>query len=89
MLEIVVFLFCSLVPPTITIDKNEFIGIMNKSITINCQADGYPLPLIYWTRAGRPIGNQPGKKMRRTMYNMGSYIKSHNDIVVILDGLIN
>ncbi|CAF2894680.1 unnamed protein product [Rotaria sp. Silwood2] len=49
-----------LVPPIVTVESNEIIGIVNKPITLNCHADGYPLPTIYWTKAGHSIDTQPG-----------------------------
>jgi hypothetical protein len=54
-------LFFMLVPPIVTVEANEIIGTINKPITLSCQADGYPLPLIYWTKADRSIDTQPGK----------------------------
>ncbi|CAF0756370.1 unnamed protein product [Rotaria sp. Silwood1] len=48
------------VPPIVTVESNEIIGIINKPITLNCHADGYPLPIIYWTKAGHSIDTQPG-----------------------------
>ncbi|CAF1357382.1 unnamed protein product [Adineta steineri] len=48
------------VPPIVTVESNEIIGIVNKPITLNCQADGHPLPVIYWTKASRSIDTQPG-----------------------------
>ncbi|CAF0772843.1 unnamed protein product [Rotaria sordida] len=48
------------VPPIVTVENNEIIGIVNKPITLNCHADGYPLPIIYWTKAGHSIDTQPG-----------------------------
>ncbi|CAF3915835.1 unnamed protein product [Rotaria sp. Silwood2] len=48
------------VPPIVTVESNEIIGIVNKPITLNCHADGYPLPTIYWTKAGHSIDTQPG-----------------------------
>ena len=54
-------LFFILVSPIVTVESNEIIGIVNKPITLNCQADGYPIPRIYWTKAGRSIDTQPGK----------------------------
>ncbi|UJR25150.1 hypothetical protein I4U23_006509 [Adineta vaga] len=48
------------VPPIVTVENNEIIGIVNKPITLSCQADGQPLPFIYWTKAGRSIDAQPG-----------------------------
>jgi hypothetical protein len=54
-------LFFVLVPPVVTVGSNEIIGIVNKPITLRCQADGHPLPTIYWTKAGRSIDTQPGK----------------------------
>ena len=50
-----------LVPPTVTIDETEVLATVHSAVTLNCQADGYPSPTIVWTRAGRPIENQPGK----------------------------
>ncbi len=55
------FLFFMLVPPIVTVESNEIIGTINKPITLSCQADGHPLPLIYWTKADRSIDTQPGK----------------------------
>ncbi|CAF3856205.1 unnamed protein product, partial [Rotaria magnacalcarata] len=48
------------VPPTVMVESNEIIGIVNTPITLNCHADGYPLPVVYWTKAGRSIDGQPG-----------------------------
>jgi len=58
------FLFFILVSPIVTVESNEIIGIVNKPITLNCQADGHPLPIIYWTKAGRSIDTQPGKQKK-------------------------
>jgi len=59
-------LFFILVSPIVTVESNEIIGIVNKPITLNCQTDGHPLPIIYWTKAGRSIDTQPGKKKSKS-----------------------
>ncbi|CAF0852080.1 unnamed protein product [Adineta ricciae] len=48
------------VPPIVTVESSEIIGIVNKPITLSCHVDGYPLPFIYWTKSGRSIDTQPG-----------------------------
>ena len=53
--------FSSLVPPVVTVESNEILGIVNQPTTLNCQVDGHPLPTISWTRAGRPVDAQPGQ----------------------------
>lgn len=60
------FLFCffslQLVPPIVTVQTNEVIAIVNKPVTLNCQVDGHPFPTIFWTKGGRSVDTQPGKK---------------------------
>ena len=60
-LYLIYFFFSVLVPPTVTVESDKATGIINNPITLNCQTDGYPLPIIHWTKAGRPIDTQPGK----------------------------
>lgn len=48
------------VSPTVKIKENEVLGIVNTPITLNCEADGYPHPIISWTRGAHSIENQPG-----------------------------
>jgi len=62
------FLFFKLVPPLVTVETNEVIGIVNKPITLNCQADGYPFPNIYWTKSGHSIDTQPGKLIKNKVH---------------------
>lgn len=54
-----------LVPPIVTIQANELIGIVNKPVTLNCQVDGHPFPTIFWTKGGRSVDTQPGKKKKK------------------------
>jgi len=49
-----------IVPPIVTVENNEVMGVVNRPLTLNCEADGYPMPRIYWTKAGRAIETQPG-----------------------------
>jgi hypothetical protein len=52
------------------VESNEIIGIVNKPITLNCQADGYLLPVVYWTKAGRSIDSQPGESKKKIKCRM-------------------
>lgn len=54
--------------PTITVEPVETVVNAGSTVVLNCQAEGEPVPVIEWSRQGRPLlGNE-----RITTLNNGS-----------------
>lgn len=54
--------------PTITVEPVETVVDAGSTVVLNCQAEGEPVPVIEWSRQGRPLlGNE-----RITTLNNGS-----------------
>ena len=47
-MSLTLILFFILVPPNITLQKKYYVG-RDKSVSLDCKVDGYPIPTITWT----------------------------------------
>ena len=50
--------FCISVPPTVTLPNDILINVnKNTPLTLTCTGSGKPLPLLTWSRNGRPLAS--------------------------------
>ena len=47
-MSLTLVLFFILVPPSITLQNTYYVG-RDKSVSLDCKVDGYPIPTITWT----------------------------------------
>lgn len=62
------FLLCPTVPPVISSETEMYLAPVDSSVTLQCQADGFPPPSVTWHKDGQPLN----ESVRHRVLSSGS-----------------
>ena len=48
-------ILCPVVPPVINSETQQYLAPLDSSVTLQCQADGFPLPSVTWHKDGQSL----------------------------------
>lgn len=62
------FLLCPTVPPVISSETEMYLAPVDSSVTLQCQADGFPPPSVTWHKDGQTLN----ESVRQRVLSSGS-----------------